>query len=93
MLVKKPNRMKLRETAIEISKPKTSLMNFEMTGYPGMKASRMFDGSCVMLAVVLSLGVSPYPILRNALLKAMVTEPVKRCEVEYRVETGCCCQE
>ena len=54
MDVVSPNIRKQTDTTTVISKPKASSRKREMIEYPGMKASRMFAGSCVMLPVVLT---------------------------------------
>ena len=51
--VARPKTKKQTDTSRVISKPRASSKNFEMTEYPGMKASRMFAGSWVMLVVEL----------------------------------------
>ena len=59
-----------------MSKPRASSKNFEMTEYPGMKASRMFAGSWVMLVVELLSAKSACFRARKALLTAIRRSPV-----------------
>src|SRR6266567_3749774 len=57
--------MKPIETTMPTSKPKASRMNLEIEPYPGMKASRTFEGRFVRLVGVPFSNVSRTMPMRN----------------------------
>ena len=69
--VARPKTRKQTDTSRVMSKPRASSKNFEMTEYPGMKASRIFAGSWVMLVVELFSAKSGCFRARKALLMAI----------------------
>ena len=79
--VVRPKIKKHTDTSRVMSKPRASSKNFDIIEYPGIKASRMFAGSWVMLVVELFSAKSACFRARKALLTAIRRSPISDREV------------